>query len=241
MSNPERRPSGFHFCMNIAECKLHKLLYDPHLAARIILNELHRSIGERGWATLAIPGGRTPGPVLTALAGQMPDEVRRRIHLFWVDERSVPLDDKERNSSATMAAWDDGGPLPEYIYPMPAEYQNLDEAAREYAATMDRVTGGRPLDLCLLGVGEDGHIASLFPNHPGLRRDEPVFAVYDSPKPPLRRLTLSFPVLCSAGVRVILAFGREKGLVFNQAVKGPNPSLPVSLLPAENTIWFIDE
>ena len=207
----------------------------------MILDKLRRAVEERGRAAMAIPGGRSPGPVLTALAGRLPDEVRRRLHLFWVDERSVPPGDKKRNSSATLAAWKRGGPLPAYIYPMPAEYQDLEAGAREYAETLDRVTDGRPLDLCLLGVGEDGHIASLFPNHPGLRRDEPVFAVYDSPKLPPRRLTLSLPVLCAAGVRVVLAPGREKGLIFNEAVKGPDPSLPVSLLPSNNTVWFADE
>jgi len=227
--------------MNAEQYSLRAQVYDPIQAAETILDKLRWAVEERGKAVMAIPGGRSPVPVLTALAGRMPDEVRRRLHLFWVDERSVPPGDKERNSSATLAAWERGGPLPGYIYSMPAEYQNLDEAAREYAETMDRVTDGRPIDLCLLGVGEDGHIASLFPDHPGLRRDEPVFAVYDSPKPPLRRLTMSLPVLCSAGVRVILASGREKGLIFNQAVKGSNPSLPVSLLPADNTLWFIDE
>lgn len=227
--------------MNIAQYNLRPLFYDPDRVAELILAGLQRAVEERGRAAMAIPGGRSPGPVLTALAGRMPDEVRSLLHLFWVDERSVPPGDKERNSRATLAAWKRGGRLPAYVYPMPAEYQDLESAAREYAGTLERVTDGYPLDLCLLGVGEDGHIASLFPNHPGLRRDEPVLAVYDSPKPPPRRLTLSLPVLCAAGVRIVLAPGREKGIVFNQAVKGPDPSLPVSLLPADNTIWFIDE
>jgi 6-phosphogluconolactonase len=227
--------------MNVEKQNLHALVFDPDLVAEVILDELRRAVEERGRAVIAIPGGRSPGPVLTALAGRLPEEVRSRLHLFWVDERSVPPGDKERNSSATLAAWKQGGPLPAYVYPMPAEYQDLEAAAREYAGTLDEVAEGRSLDLCLLGIGEDGHIASLFPNHPGLLRDEPVFAVYDSPKPPLRRLTLSLPIISSAGLRIVLASGREKGLVLNRAAKGPDPSLPVSLLPSKNTIWFVDD
>ncbi len=227
--------------MNVEKQNLRTQVYGPDLVAEVILDELRRAIEERGQATMAIPGGRSPGPVLTSLAGRLPEEVRQRLHLFWVDERGVPSGDKDRNSSATLAAWERGGPLPGHIYPMPAEYQDLESAAREYAETLKEVTDGRPLDLCLLGVGEDGHIASLFPDHPGLLREEPVCAVYDSPKPPLRRLTLSLPVISSAGLRIVLASGREKGLVFDRAAKGPEPSLPASLLPVDNTIWFVDE
>ena len=227
--------------MNAEKQNLRSQVYNPDLVAEVILDKLRQAIEEEGSAVMAIPGGRSPGPVLTALAGRIPDEVRSRLHLFWVDERSVPPGDTERNSRATLAAWKLGGPLPANVYPMPAEYQDLEASAREYAGVLDRVTDGRPLDLCLLGVGEDGHIASLFPNHPGLLRDEPVFAVYDSPKPPLRRLTLSLPIISSAGLRMVLASGREKGLVLNRAAKGPDPSLPVSLIPRENTIWFVDE
>ncbi len=227
--------------MNVEKSNLLVQVYDQDRVAEVILDELRRVIEERGQATMAIPGGRSPGPVLTALAGRMADEVRSNLHLFWVDERAVSPGDKERNSSSTLAAWEEGGELPEYIYPLPAEYQDMEAAAREYAGILDRVTEGHPIDLCLLGVGEDGHIASLFPDHPGLQREESVFAVYDSPKPPLRRLTLSLPVISSAGLRIVLASGREKGLVLERAAKGPDPSLPVSLLPTENTIWFVDE
>ncbi len=227
--------------MNTAQNNLRHLLYDPNSVAEMILDKLQRSVDELGRATMAIPGGRSPGPVLSVLAGRLPDEVRKRLHLFWVDERSVPPGDKERNSSATLGAWKQGGPLPKYVYPMPAEYQDLESAAREYAQILARVTDGSPLDLCLLGVGEDGHIASLFPNHPGILKDDPVFAVYDSPKPPPRRLTLSLQVISAAGLRIVLAPGREKGIVFKEVIKGPDPALPVSLLPRDNTVWFVDE
>jgi len=227
--------------MNTAQSNLRHLVYDPNLVVEMILDRLQRSVDELGRAAMAIPGGRSPGPVLSVLAGRMPDAVRKRLHLFWVDERAVPPGHKERNSSTTLGDWEEGGPLPEYIYPMPAETQDLESAAREYAGLLAEVTDGLPLDLCLLGVGEDGHIASLFPHHPGLLRDEPVIAVYDSPKPPPRRLTLSLQVISTAGLRIILAPGREKGIVFKEASKGPDPVLPVSLLPRYKTVWFVDQ
>jgi 6-phosphogluconolactonase len=93
-----------------------------------------------------------------------------------------------------------------------------------------------------LGIGEDGHIASLFPEHSGLKELSPVFAVYDSPKKPLRRLTMSFAVLNRCQSCFILAGGAEKGLVF-EAVRagGVQPRYPVSLLVPDHCVWFLDE
>ncbi|MEA1927621.1 MAG: 6-phosphogluconolactonase [Candidatus Auribacterota bacterium] len=227
--------------MRNAQYNLRPLIYEPGRVGGVIMEALGRAVAEKGQAVMAIPGGRSPGPVLVELAGKLPEEIRKHLHLFWVDERGVSPEDKECNSRSTLATWKKGGPLPEYIYPMPAENPDLEAAARKYAGTLDKITEGRPIDLCLLGIGEDGHCASLFPDHPGLGRGEAVFAVYDSPKPPPRRLTLSLPVLRAAGLRVILAAGKEKGLVFEKAIKGHDPSIPVSLLPVENTIWFVDE
>ncbi|MFH1037719.1 MAG: 6-phosphogluconolactonase [PVC group bacterium] len=217
------------------------LPYNLHRVAEVLLGRLREAVAGRGRAALAIPGGRSPGPVLGVLAGLLPEAVRRHLYLFWVDERAVPPGHRDRNDAAALAAWEEGGPLPAYIRPMPAGDGDLERAAADYAGTLQRATGGRPLDACLLGVGEDGHIASLFPDHPALEREGPVVAVYDSPKPPPRRLTLSLPVIGRAALRVVLAPGEKKGAVRRRAAAGPDPSLPVSLLPPENTVWFVDQ
>lgn len=218
------------------------LPFTPEGVATTIATLLDQAAAERGRATLAIPGGRSPGPVLQNLADQLSPFVRERLHLLWVDERAVPVDHGDRNDAPTLAAWKAGGELPAHVHPMPAEEPDLEAAAQRYAQTLKEVTAGDPLDVTLLGIGEDGHIASLFPDHPGLDELDPVFAVTDSPKPPPRRLSMSFAVLSRARANLVLALGEAKGTVY-RAVRenGPQRALPVSLLPAERTSWYLDD
>lgn len=217
------------------------LPYAPAIVAEALAQVLDQAAAATGRATLAIPGGRSPGPVLTALAGLIDPFVRQRLHLLWLDERAVPRGHADRNDAPTLAAWESGGPLPAHVHPMPAEETDLDLAAERYAAILDTATGGGSLSAALVGIGEDGHLASLFPDHPGLREISPVFAVVDSPKPPARRLTLSLPVIAGAQFIAVLALGAAKGAVAARARSGPTSSLPVSLLPAQRTIWYLDD
>jgi 6-phosphogluconolactonase len=217
------------------------LPYTPSAVAESLLHVIEKAVSARGNATLAIPGGRSPGPVLTALASMLDDFVRARLHLLWLDERAVPRNHADRNDAPTLAAWSAGGPLPAHVHPMPAELADLDAAARQYSDTLKSATSGSPLDACLIGIGEDGHLASLFPNHPGLKELTDVFPVLDSPKPPPRRLTLSLAVLSRAVSLQILALGSAKGLIAKRAAGGPSPGIPVSLLPAARCLWFLDD
>jgi 6-phosphogluconolactonase len=175
------------------------LPYSPAIVAEALHTLLDQAASQRGRATLAIPGGRSPGDTLSALAGMCDPFLRKRLHLLWLDERAVPDGDAQRNDASTIAAWSIGGPLPAFVHRMPVELTDLQQAADTYTATLHEATAGAGLDACLVGIGEDGHIASLFPGHPGLRELAEVFPVYDSPKPPLRRLTLGLPVLHRAG------------------------------------------
>jgi 6-phosphogluconolactonase len=217
------------------------LPYSPDAVAEALLILLDGAASARGRATLAIPGGRTPAPTLTALARICDPFLRARLHLLWLDERALPLGDAERNDAATLAAWQRGGPLPAFVHPMPAEADDLHAAAAAYAATLEQACAGAPLDACLVGFGEDGHIASLFPGHPGLRELATVFPVFDSPKPPARRLTLGLGVLHRARQLAVLALGADKGAVAKRAWAGPDQQLPVSLLPQERCLWYLDD
>jgi 6-phosphogluconolactonase len=217
------------------------LPYAPATVAEALATVLDAAAAARGRATLAIPGGRSPGPVLTALAGLVDDFLRPRLHLLWLDERAVPTGHPDRNDLPTLEAWRQGGRLPAHVHPMPAEREDLVAAAASYAETLASATAGQGLDACLIGIGEDGHLASLFPRHPGLRELGEVFPVYDSPKPPARRLTLSLPVLHRAGTLAVLALGAAKGAVAKRARAGADPSLPVSLLPLARTVWYLDD
>jgi 6-phosphogluconolactonase len=217
------------------------LPYSPDTVAEALHALLDQAAAARGRATLAIPGGRSPGPVLTALAGLCEPFLRARLHLLWLDERAVPLGHPDRNDAPTLAAWQLGGPLPAHVHPMPAELGDLSGAAITYAQTLHTVTAGRGLDACLVGIGEDGHLASLFPNHAGLSELAEVFAIYDSPKPPLCRLTMSLPVLHRAERLLVLALGAAKGVIARRARKGADPAVPVSMLPPARTVWYGDD
>ena len=218
------------------------LPYQPTTVAEALLAHLDHAAASRGRATLAIPGGRSPGPILTELARICDPFVRERLSLLWLDERAVPIGHPDRNDAPTLAAWRAGGPLPAHVHPMPAELADLDAAASDYARILSEATGGSGvLDACLIGIGEDGHLASLFPHHPGLKELSPVFAISDSPKPPPRRLTLGLSVLNRARAHLVLALGAAKGQVAAHARRGPDPALPVSLLPSAVTSWYLDD
>ncbi|MBA3710067.1 MAG: 6-phosphogluconolactonase [Planctomycetes bacterium] len=217
------------------------LPYQADTVAEALFLILDQVAAKKGRATLAIPGGRSPGPVLTSLAAMCGEFLRSRLHLLWLDERAVPRGDHDRNDAPTLAAWSAGGALPAFVHPMPAEDAELERAADAYARTLRDATVDGVIDACLVGIGEDGHCASLFPNHPGLRELSDVFVVTDSPKPPPRRLTLSLPVLRRASHAIILALGEAKGDVARRARRGPDPAIPVSLLRQEVCLWYLDD
>lgn len=218
------------------------LPYHPQSIAESIYEVLDQAVLDRGFASLAIPGGRSPAAVLEALAGLCEERVRAALHLFWVDERAVPVGDADRNDAATLAAWERGGALPAHVHAMPAEEADLEAAANNYAQLIEVVCGEHALDVCLLGIGEDGHFASLFPNHAGLAELSPVFAIYDSPKPPAKRLSISLAVISACKQCHILALGAAKGQVFNAVRKnGVQRQYPISLLPADQCAWYLDE
>lgn len=219
------------------------LPYTADTVAEWLLAVLDQAAAERGRATLAVPGGRSPGPVLERLAAWCPPFVRERLHLCWVDERAVPRDDPQRNDAAMLAAWQSGGPLPAHVEAMPAEEPDLEAAAHAYGRCLAAIGADQGFDAVLLGIGEDGHIASLFPDHPLLDDFGPVCAIHDSPKPPPRRLTVALPVLGASRAIAVLALGRAKGAVLARAraAGGETRSVPVSLLPAAPTRLFLDD
>lgn len=180
--------------------------------------------------SFAIPGGRSPGRVLTPLAKALPEDILKRLHLFWVDERCVPIDHEDRNDKPTLRAWSEGGKLPASVWPMPAHLSDREEACSNYNSYLEDLGFADGLDTALLGIGPDGHFASLFPNHPHLENQERVFWLDDSPKPPPARMSLSLPYLLRSSRIDVLVLGKDKGQVLRKGLDSPGPGAPVSLL-----------
>lgn len=171
---------------------------------RRLLAAAERAIAERGRFQLVLAGGRTPLAVYRRLAEQSADWARW--HLFFGDERCLPADDPERNSLTARHVWLDRVPIPpDNIHPIRAEL-GAEPAAAHYAELIrDRL----PFDLVLLGLGEDGHTASLFPGH-AIKDSALVMPVYDAPKPPPDRVSLTPLALGSSRAILILVTGRGK-------------------------------
>lgn len=205
--------------------------------------EAHARLGPlRGRFTIAIPGGSvatTCFPRLSTLALDWP-----AIEFFWVDERAVPPDDPASNFGRARALWLDPAGVPgTRVHRMRGEAADLEGAARGYAAELTAAAGDPPrLDYVLLGVGPDGHVASLFPGHPALGEAGPALAIADAPMPPPRRLSLALPVLAAARRVAIVAFGETKARLIREALADPDSMLPVAQVArgATSTLVLIE-
>ena len=172
------------------------------------------------------------------------------VHLWWGDERFLPDGDPDRNETQARAALIDRLPIPaERVHPMPAAGAAADPeaAAAEYAATLAafaREGADVPaFDVVLLGVGPDGHLASLFPGHPVLDvADRTVAGVHRSPKPPPERVTLTYPALAQAAELWFVAAGEGKAEAVARALRGDDLHRTPSAGAAgrERTSWLID-
>jgi len=187
------------------------------------------ALRERGRFSLALPGGSVAQAFLPRLARAAVDWART--DLFWGDERAVPAEHPDSNYGLARTLWLAQASLPaERVHPMPAQAADLSAAARGYESEMAQALGTPPaLDLALVGVGPDGHVCSLFPGHPLLAAPGFVAAIFDSPKPPPARLTLTLPALAAARLLVVAAFGAAKAEVMREALGDPASSLPVAL------------
>lgn len=176
-------------------------------AAAEILGAAARSCRDRGAFHLVLPGGRTPRDCFVRLRHAPVDW--SEWHIWFGDERCLPAGDPDRNDSLARTTWLDHVPIPgDQIHPMAAEL-GPEAAAQRYASLLAPVS---LFDLVLLGLGEDGHTASLFPGHEA--GDQPgapaVLAVQDAPKPPARRVSLSSWRLGRARQVLVLVTGPGK-------------------------------
>ena len=172
-----------------------------------IVNAAQRAIAARGRFLIVLSGGNTPRGVYQMLRAADTDWSCWQI--YFGDERCVAADDAERNSMMAAGTWLDHVPIADnQVHAIPAE-RGAQQAAQDYS---DTLTGVGEFDLVLLGLGEDGHTASLFPDHQwGVAMDSPdALAILDAPKPPPQRVSLSAARLSRAREVLFLVEGESK-------------------------------
>jgi 6-phosphogluconolactonase len=215
-----------------------------------VARQLQSAREQRGVAHLALSGGTTPGRTYELL-GAVPEHVQG-VEVWFADERCVGPEDEESNyrlAVETLLA--KGAIAPERVHRMLGEL-GPDEGARLYAEELERElsgagppdVGGVPvLDLVLLGIGPDGHVASLFPGAATLDagEEEVCLGVSDSPKPPPERITLSLAVLRAARECVLIATGASKADALAAALGEPSRHVPASLLRRERLTVIADD
>jgi 6-phosphogluconolactonase len=202
----------------------------------------------QGRAIIGLAGGSTPKPIYQALASpafraQIP---WTRTEFVLGDERFVAPIDQDANIQMIRAAMADApGPL---LHPVPFAGLNVQQAARAYEAQLQLMYGAKTLDpakqffdLCLLGMGDDGHTASLLPNQPTLLEERTRWALPVTEGRPEARVTLTYPVLESARCVVFVVSGESKRAMLDAILSGANQTAPAARLnPQGRLIWLVD-
>ncbi len=207
-------------------------------AATIIAAEARAAVAERGVFVMAVSGGRTPWVMLRELASE--DVPWKAVHVVQVDERVAPAGDPERNLTHLQESLLGQTSLqPEQIHAMPVEASALDAAAARYATTLQEISGSPPvLDLVHLGLGPDGHTASLVPGDPVLNvadADVALTASYQG----RRRMTLTYPILNRSRRVLWLVTGRDKAEMVGRLYAG-DASIPAGRVNSDHAVVLVD-
>lgn len=208
-----------------------------NLAARRLIVEIKRILESQERCSLALAGGSTPRPVYERLAAELPDrDPWSRIDVFFGDERCVPPADLASNYRMAKEALLDRVPVdPAQVHRMEGERADHDEAARAYEAILpDR------LDLLVLGLGDDGHTASLFPDAPSLAETRRRVLAVRAPKAPFDRLTITPPVILDARLTIVLATGADKADALARAMDGRYAPSHTPAQLARAGLWIAD-
>ena len=206
--------------------------------AAVIAGDARAAVAARGRFIVAVSGGRTPWLMLRALANeQLPWE---NVHIVQVDERVAPAGDPDRNLTHLRASLLDHAPLaPDHIHAMPVEASDLERAAAQYAATLQDLAGLPPvLDLVHLGLGPDGHTASLVPGDPVLDVTDADVAVTQAYQG-RRRMTLTFPIINRSRRVLWLVTGHEKAGTLVR-LRDSDPSIPASRVRQDRALILAD-
>ena len=207
-------------------------------AADSVLNSIHSAWEQGAAAHLVLSGGRSGSATGAAIAKRLADMRSNVLHLWFSDERFVEYENPERNDTAIIAAFADVGCLISiHRYSTPSE-MDLATAAISYERDLRLELDEDDFDAVILSVGEDGHIASVFPDRPLVEED--VFAISDSPKPPSERLSLSLSRIARTRNCIVLALGETKATVVMRTL-AKDVKLPIVVLSQMSEISLITD
>ena len=207
-------------------------------AAKLIAKEAREAVANRGKFAMAVSGGKTPWVMLRDLAHQ--DVPWKGVHVVQVDERVAPDGDPDRNLTHLRESLLEHAPLrPEQIHAMAVEDTNLEAACARYAQTLEEITGEPAvLDLVHLGLGPDGHTASLVPGDPVLdvkNADVAVTGMYQK----RRRMTLTYPIINRSRRVLWLVTGSEKLGMLSRLQTG-DVSIPAGRVSRDHAVVLAD-
>jgi 6-phosphogluconolactonase len=224
------------------------------VAARLITRLVDVQSGGSS-ASVVLTGGGIAGKTYSAVAASPARGAVdwRQMDVWWGDERFLPSGDPERNETQARETLLDLVPVdPARVHPMPAsdgpDGNDPEAAAERYAAELARAArpqdhGPTPtFDVCMLGIGPDGHIASMFPSKPAVTDPRSVVAVRGAPKPPPVRITMTIPTIQKSREVWVVAAGEDKAKAVNMALSGAGPQqVPAAAaIGSQRTLWLLD-
>ena len=217
-------------------------------AADAVVDRINQAVRTRGTCSIALSGWDSPRTLYRLLASWLPSPIPwARVHVLWGDERYVPPEDPRSNFGMAQETLLDHVPCPSAnVHRMPTQFADADLAARDYERTLrSRFDGEWPdFDLVLLGLGDDGHTASLFPGSLALAEKTRWVVATTVPAEPPLRLTLTLPALVGAAAIYVLAAGSNKAPALRHALEGVGDWIRYPAaglrLGTGTVIWWVD-
>lgn len=220
-----------------------------HTVAEDIRSLVDGAISRNGRCVIALSGGQTPGAVYRTL-GRPPLDTSMpwdKIILIWGDERFVPNSDEHSNYHLVHENLLNKLPKPPTNYPMPTDLKTPAEVAKAYSETVKKLSGGSntpEVDIVLLGIGEDGHTASLFPGEKALKERDALFVATQAPSGVKDRISMTAPLIENAKRVIFLVTGNAKSEILAKILEGDADyeQFPATIFKkAKGTVtWFVD-
>lgn len=216
-------------------------------AALHFVERANIAIQENNKCTIALTGGSSPAGMYQLLTSEFKDEVAwEKLYIFWCDERWVPIDDARSNAGNAFDDFLNKVPVPKnQIFPMWKEGISAEDYAKEYSAVLEEILeDGTTFDLIFLGMGDDGHTASLFPGEKVIYENDKKVAAYYLQAQNMERITLTAPLINAAKSVAFIAFGSKKADALYEVIKGDKniDKYPSQIIaPKGELMWYVDQ